>query len=305
MNKLCKLLNFKNEDELFDKIANSFNNKGITQFNYYVNWAKVFKNIKAIEKELSLLNVLIGKQNLKNELADLITEYPKVINAIPVLLAIRFNEKKPKNIDILIDKKKFIYENYDFNVANASKLNSTKTADFFINAGFGELLRDKKILNLLEYAKGVEVGLDSNGRKNRSGTMMEELVGEFVQDTCLQLNLDYMPQATANKIKAAWDIDVKVDKSSRQIDFAINKKGKLYFIECNFYGGGGSKLKSTATEYIQMNRYWNQQGIEFIWVTDGAGWKATLKPLREYFDKADYLLNLEMLKRNMLTKILK
>ena len=114
-----------------------------------------------------------------------------------------------------------------------------------------------------------------------------------------------MAQATSAKIKRDWNIDVKVDKSSRQIDFAINKNGNLYFIECNFYGGGGSKLKSTATEYIEMNRYWNKQGIEFIWVTDGAGWKSTLKPLREYFDKADYLLNLEMLKNNVLKNILK
>jgi type II restriction enzyme len=113
-----------------------------------------------------------------------------------------------------------------------------------------------------------------------------------------------MPQATAKKIENKWGINVKVDKSSRIIDFAINNNGKLYFIEVNFYGGGGSKLKSTATEYIRMNEYWNNQGVEFIWITDGAGWKSTLKPLREYFDKANYLLNLEMLRNGLLKKIL-
>jgi len=304
MNKLCKLLNLENEDELFDKLTTSFKGKGITQFSYFVNWKKVFKNLSTIEKELALLNVLIGKQNLSDELAALIFEYPKVINAIPVLLAIRFNEKKPKSIDILIDKKEFIYENYDFNVSNTSKENSQKMADFFINSGLGELLMDKKILNLVEYAKGVEVGLDSNGRKNRSGKMMESLVEEFVSEVCIKQNLKYLSQANAKKIKQEWGIEIKVDKSSRNVDFAINKNGKLYFIECNFYGGGGSKLKSTATEYIKMNEYWNNQGIEFIWITDGAGWHSTLKPLREYFDKADYLLNLEMLKLNLLKKIL-
>ena len=114
-----------------------------------------------------------------------------------------------------------------------------------------------------------------------------------------------MPQATARKIKQEWGIDVIVDKSSRIIDFAINKNGQLYFIECNFYGGGGSKLKSTATEYVEMNSYWNKQNIEFIWVTDGAGWNSALKPLREYFDKADYLVNLEMLKSDVLKKIIR
>jgi type II restriction enzyme len=168
----------------------------------------------------------------------------------------------------------------------------------------GEILRDKKIKNLVDYAVGVEVGLDSNGRKNRGGTLMETLVEDFVADACNKLDLAYMAQATAKKIKEHWNIDVAVDKSSRIIDFAINKNAKLFFIETNFYGGGGSKLKSTTTEYIEMNRYWNNQGIEFIWVTDGAGWKSTLKPLREYFDKADYLLNLEILKEKILIKIL-
>jgi type II restriction enzyme len=157
---------------------------------------------------------------------------------------------------------------------------------------------------LVDYAPGVEVGLDSNGRKNRGGPLMENLMEEFVRDTTNELNIEYMPQATAKKIKDNWGINVKVDKSSRIIDFAINNNGKLYFIEVNFYGGGGSKLKSTATEYIRMNEYWNNQGIEFIWITDGAGWKSTLKPLREYFDKADYLLNLEMLRDGVLKRIL-
>jgi type II restriction enzyme len=171
-------------------------------------------------------------------------------------------------------------------------------------AGIGEILKDKKVKNLVDYATGVEVGIDSNGRKNRGGTLMESLVEEFVSDACQNLGLKYMAQANSKKIKQQWNLDVLVDKSSRQLDFAINNNGKLFFIECNFYGGGGSKLKSTATEYIEMNRYWNKQGIEFIWITDGAGWKSTLKPLREYFDKADYLLNLEMLRKGTLGLIL-
>jgi len=163
---------------------------------------------------------------------------------------------------------------------------------------------DKKIKNLVDYATGVEVGLDSNGRKNRSGKLMENLVEDFIRKISNDLKIKYIPQATAKKIKAYWNIEIIVDKSSRIIDFAINKNGKLFFIEVNFYGGGGSKLKSTATEYVKMNEYWNNQGVEFIWITDGAGWKSTLNPLREYFDKADYLLNLEMLKNDVLKTII-
>jgi len=156
-----------------------------------------------------------------------------------------------------------------------------------LNSGFGEIIKDRKLKNLVDYATGVEVGLDSNGRKNRGGKLMEKIVEEFVKEAIKDTKFEYMTQATAKKIKEKWDIDVIVDKSSRIIDFAINKNGKLFFIECNFYGGGGSKLKSTITEYIEMNRYLNKQNIEFIWITDGAGWQSTLKPLRKYFDKED------------------
>lgn len=297
MNKLCSLLELQNEDLLFDKITQSFKEK-ITQWDYFVNWTKVFNNIEPIEKELNLLNFLIGKVDIQTEAYNLIKQYPQVVKAFPTLIAIR-----EKSIDILIDTKNFIYKNYSFSNGNLTEQESKELAHFVVNSGIGEILKDKKVKNLVDYATGVEVGLDSNGRKNRGGTLMENLVEEFVSDTCQNLGLQYMSQATAQKIKTQWNIDVLVDKSSRQLDFAINKNGKLFFIECNFYGGGGSKLKSTATEYIEMNRYWNKQGIEFIWITDGAGWKTTLKPLREYFDKADYLLNLEMLKDGILEQI--
>lgn len=298
MNKLCQLLKLQSEDELFKQITTTFKDK-ITQWDYFVNWQKVLGNIEPFEVELNILNSLIGKDNLEEETAKLIEQYPQVIKTFPTLLAIRDN-----SVEVLIDTKNFLYRSFNFKARTLTKEDCQNLAQFIINSGLGEILKDKKIKNLVDYATGVEVGLDSNGRKNRGGTLMESLVEEFVQDNCAELGLQYMRQASAKKIKEQWGIDIVVDKSSRQIDFAINKNGQLYFIECNFYGGGGSKLKSTATEYIEMNRYWNNQNIFFIWVTDGAGWKSTQRPLREYFDKADYLLNLEMLTTGILKTII-
>lgn len=298
MNKLCNLLKLENEDLLFDKIRFSFKEK-ITRWDYFVNWEKVIINVQLFEKELNILNYLVGKNNLENEAFDLFRKYPDSIKAIPTLLAVREG-----SIDVLIDTKNFKYKNLNFFQQSYTDNEIRDIVEFLIKTGFGSLIESKQIKNLVDYATGVEVGLDSNGRKNRGGTLMEGLVEEFVSDTCEKLEIQYMAQANAKKIKAKWNIDIEVDKSSRNLDFAINKNGKLFFIECNFYGGGGSKLKSTATEYIEMNRFWNKQGIEFIWITDGAGWRSTLKPLREYFDKADYLLNLEMLKKGILNKLL-
>lgn len=298
MKKLCQLLNIASDDELFKLITNGFIEK-ITQWDYFVNWGKVFANIAPIEKELNLLNSLIGKENIQDEAFALIKEYPNVVKAFPILIAVR-----EQSIEVLIDTENFLYKKHSFLLRALSDEDGKDLVEFLMESGIGELIKNRKIKNLVDYATGVEVGLDSNGRKNRGGTLMETLTENFVAKTCSKLNLAYMAQANAAKIKAKWNIDIKVDKSSRNIDFAINKNGKLYFIECNFYGGGGSKLKSTATEYKEMYNFWKSQGIEFIWITDGAGWKSTLRPLREYFDRADYILNLELLRRNILEKVI-
>ncbi|MCK4663646.1 MAG: type II restriction endonuclease [Bacteroidales bacterium] len=304
MKKLTVLLNLKSDDELFDYFKNNLKLRGITQWDYFVNWSKVYDNVIPFEKELNLLNVLIGKEDIETELTNLILEYPKVINAIPLLLAIRFKNKKEQKIDILIEPIQYQYDHFDLSLTQPNEEEAKNIATFFTNTGLGELVKDKKVKNLVDYATGVEVGLDSNGRKNRGGHQMENLVESYIQEVCNELNLSYLKEANAKAIKEAWNIDLQIDKSSRRMDYVINNKGKLFFFEVNFYNGGGSKLKSTATEYVKMNEYWNNQNIEFIWITDGAGWLGTLLPLKEYFDKADYLLNLEMLRNDILIKII-
>lgn len=304
MKKLTQILNLENDDKLFSFITENLKLKGITQWTYFVNWEKVQNGITPFETELNLLNVLVGKTNIKETLSNLILEYPKVVNAIPLLLAIRFKKKADQKINILIDPKNYEYAHYDLSISKPNEEQANNIAEFFINSGLGELVSDKKVKNLVDYATGVEVGLDSNGRKNRGGHQMENLVETYIQEVCNELELEYLKEANAKAIKEMWGIEIAVDKSSRRIDYVINKEGKLYFFEVNFYNGGGSKLKSTATEYVKMNEYWNKQNIEFIWITDGAGWLSTLLPLREYFDKAEYLLNLEMLKNGILKEII-
>ncbi|AER66046.1 Type II site-specific deoxyribonuclease [Thermovirga lienii DSM 17291] len=298
MKKICEIAELS-EDEFFSYFIKNLKVK-ITKWDYFVNWEKVIKNVKPIERELNLLNCLIGKEDFIREASELILEYPQVIKAIPKLLAIREN-----SIEILVDVTKFIYKAFDFTINKPNREKATDFARFLLDSGIGKFLKDREIKNLVDYVTGVEVGLDSNARKNRTGSLMESIVEVFVADACAVNNADYISQATASKIKNKWGINIQIDKSSRQIDFAINKNNKLYFIETNFYGGGGSKLKSTAGEYITMNQFWNKQGIEFLWITDGQGWVSTQLPLREYFNQADYLLNLDMLQKGYLNKILK
>src|SRR5690606_20982023 len=164
MNKLSNLLNLKSDDALFEYLTSNFKNK-LTQWNYFVNWEKVLRNIDPIEKELNLLNVLVGKENLEKEAFELIKEYPSVVKAFPTLIAVR-----EKSVDILIDTQNFIYRKFSFSKKTFTDDECSQLVEFLMKSGIGELLKDKKIKNLVDYATGVEVGLDSNGRKNRGGT---------------------------------------------------------------------------------------------------------------------------------------
>lgn len=289
------------QPEHFDKFVSTLNLKGILQYNYFVNWAKVLNNIEPIEKELNLLNTAVGKENIESVLFDIFKSYPNTIKAIPFLLAIR-----EKSVDILIDKVNYVHQNFNFKQNNFLDSDIDSLVDFVMQSGLGELIKSKQIKSLPDYCTGVEVGLDSNGRKNRGGTQMEQLVESFVAIFCHDNNLGYLSQANAKKIKDTWNIDLRVDKSSRIIDFVIYREHdkKLFFIEVNFYNGGGSKLKSTATEYIEMSRFWKNQNVEFIWVTDGKGWVGTQNPLKDYFERQNLLINIDMLQNGYLEKVI-
>jgi len=133
---------------------------------------------------------------------------------------------------------------------------------------------------------------------------MEDIVEFYVKNICQKNKFEYISQATSAKVKEIFGLNLTVDKSSRMIDFAIYNKHHLYLIETNFYSGGGSKLKSTAGEYKDMFDYWKKDGHKFVWITDGIGWETTKRPLEETFNRIDYILNLDMVSKQMLEKII-
>lgn len=171
------------------------------------------------------------------------------------------------------------------------------------NSGIFDLFKNKSIKNLVDYVFGVEVGLDSNGRKNRTGTAMENIIELFIKNICNKYGYKYMVQATPTRIKSDWGYDVTVDKSERRFDFAVNAGNTLFLIETNFYGGGGSKLKATAGEYKTLYDVASRDGHEFIWITDGTGWHTASRPLNETFNHNKYILNLKMIELGVLEEI--
>lgn len=268
----------------------------IKTWDYFVNWNKVFSNSSEIEIVLNKLNYLLGKDNLKEEFIRLYSSNPDIIKAFPVLLAVREKELE-------------IYDKEDktsqfFNFSKKDK-NAEEYYEFFEKSGIINLFKDKKIKNLVDYTIGVEVGLDSNGRKNRGGQLMESIVEAFVSDFCKEKGFKYIAQAKATEIKAKWNMTVKVDKSERSFDFAIfnPKTNNIKLIETNFYNGGGSKLKAVCGEFKSLYTELKEQNIDFIWVTDGLGWHTTKRPLEETYNHNDYVFNLTSLEKGVLKQL--
>lgn len=279
----------------FHKLTSTFKNS-IKTWDYFVNWKKVFNNSSELEISLNKLNYLLGKENLKDEFNRLYRSNPDIVRTIPILVATR-----ESNIEVF---DKITKDSQVFDFADNADL-PEKYFEFIENSGIARLFAKDGVKNLVDYVLGVEVGLDSNGRKNRTGKLMENIVEVFISEFATKYGYEYLKQAKAKTIKKKWDIDVKVDKSSRSFDFALynpkNRKIKLF--ETNFYNGGGSKLKAVCGEFKSLFNELKSQDIDFIWVTDGLGWNTALRPLEETFNHNEYVFNLAMLEADVLKEL--
>lgn len=152
---------------------------------------------------------------------------------------------------------------------------------------------------------GVEAGVDSNGRKNRSGTGIESLISESVSALVAEnQGRKFKAGADNSFLSSQWGHEVNTGSAKRIFDFAVEANGKLILMEVNIYGGGGSKLKSVAGEFIGLNERLSDQGATLVWVTDGLGWLTTKGALRNSFDSMDYILNLNLLRQGALEQII-
>lgn len=279
----------------------------IFTWDYFTDFEKVKRNVKKIEKELNLLNYLIGKENIEEEFLSLVEEYPKVRKILPILIAIR--DDKLSSTPIITNMETLIPENkkYIFN----DEINENIKKElliFFKETGLKDFFANKSVKNLVDYCFGVEVGFDTNARKNRTGILMENIVGKYLETFCTKnKNFSFIEQATQKRIKEFLNYEIEIDKNSRRFDFALLNKteNKLYLIEVNYYSGGGSKLKATAGEYKELNTFLKAQNITFIWITDGLGWETAKNSLEETFDHNDYVINLEILRNDILEEICK
>ena len=267
---------------IFDNWLKTFR-ASIATYSYYVDFNKVYKNVDSIKVELNILNSLIGSKNIKQEFESILVKYPEVVKCIPVLLAVRSTE-----IPISDENGMFVYEfgNMVYDAAVYSK--------FMEKSGLFNLMQNHLISNIVDYVTGVETGLDSNGRKNRGGHLMEDLVEAFIKKAGFVKDETYFKEMYVSDISKKWNIDLSAisnqGKMEKRFDYVVKTDNAIYAIETNFYGSGGSKLNETARSYktiaLEAKTIPN---FEFVWFTDGLGWTSARNNLEETFDVLEHI----------------
>lgn len=270
--------------------------KSIANYDYYVDFRKIHDNVDKIKVELNILNSLIGSKNIEVDFDNIIEKYPETLKCIPILLAVRSNE-----IYAIDGEGEFIYQ---FKKLNYS-VEQYKT--FMRKTGLFDLIKNHLVNNLVDYVTGVETGLDSNGRKNRGGHLMEDLVESYIKKSG---NIEYYKEIYIHEIQNKWGIDLSAisnkGKAEKRFDFVVKTDNMIYAIETNFYGGGGSKLNETARSYKTLAGEADTiDGFTFVWFTDGIGWKSARNNLQETFEVMKHIYSIDDMENGIMRQLFK
>lgn len=251
--------------------------------NYFTDFSKVRKNTAKIEIKLNQLNYLIGKTDLPKAIEEVYNENPAAFEVLGILIAVRDNNKKVLNDD----GKTVFLKTYFTSLQNI--------IEYIEKTGLAYILKNKLITNLVDYVFGIEVGLDTNARKNRGGDNMANLVAQ----TFIKSGITFKREVNSSEFD-----DIKsLGQDLKRFDFAVSTKKKTYLIETNFYNVGGSKLNEVARAYSdiapKINKYPN---YEFVWITDGKGWLSAKNKLEEAYSIIPSIYNLTNIK-NFIQKL--
>ena len=254
----------------------------INGYGYYTDFEKVYENAERLKIEINILNSLIGSKNVEADFEAILKKYPQCLKAIPILLAVRENEIYCQ------DENGAINYRFDRSVQTIAQYKY-----FMRETGLFDMLQNHIISNLYDYVTGVEVGLGSNGRKNRGGHQMEDLVESYLKKSAVE----YYKEMYLTEIERKWHIDLSAisaeGTSTKRWDFVVKTANCIYVIETNFYTGGGSKLNETARSYKMIaEEAKGINGFAFVWITDGGGWVSARRNLEETFNVFNNMYNI-------------
>lgn len=277
--------------------------ESIADYKYYIDFDKVHRNVDSIKIELNILNSLVGSKNIEEDFTSLLKRYPETLKAIPILLAKRESE--------IYCQDQNLTRAFEFSQKNQPSNNKDFFKDycyFMRETGLFDLLENHIINNLVDYVTGVETGLDSNGRKNRGGHLMENLVESYIKQAGFVKDKTYFKEMYLSEMEHRWGVDLSaisnMGKTEKRFDFVVKTDNKIYGIEANFYSSGGSKLNETARSYKNIAVESKEiDGFAFVWFTDGNGWKSARHNLEETFDIMEHIYSIADLESGVADKL--
>ncbi|MGP1439971.1 MAG: DpnII family type II restriction endonuclease [Treponema sp.] len=241
---------------------------------YFTDFEKAISNTNKIAIKLNQLNYLIGKQNLRKAIKELYEENPKVFEVLDILLAVRTK-----------DKKKTLNSNGEFVLLESYFTSLQGVIDYIEQTGLAEIFKNKNVSNLVDYVFGVEVGLDTNARKNPGGDNMVKAIALKFKSVAIP----FLTEVNSTEFEEIRSLG----QDLKRFDFVIQTKKKTYLIETNFYNAGGSKLNEVARAYTDIAQKINQyKKFEFVWITDGQGWLSAKNKLGEAYSLIPSIYNL-------------
>lgn len=263
-------------------------------FNYFVDRKKIYQNIERLKIEINILNSLVGSTNVEKEIKGILVKYPEVLPIFPLIIAVRNQNVKISDFDSLkifsFKKRKLLPNEIDSIIEFCNK---TGIINIF-----------SEIKNLKDYLMGIEIGMDTNARKNRSGATMELMLAEPLEKLSKQYCFKLYSQKQF-KLFEKFGYPYPKSLKERKFDFALISDNNWINIETNIYGETGSKPQEIVDAYINRQKDLNAAGWTLIWITDGNGWKGQENQLRKGFQEIDYILNLNFVKKGLMERLIK
>lgn len=242
---------------------------------FFCDFDKISQNVDDIKLSLCILNSLIGSTDLRKSVETIWNRDKNAFSVMDILIAVRTRDKKK------------ILDSVGNCVPLESMFNSVDSImTFLTETGLGAVLQNQQVKNLVDYVFGIETGLETNARKNRSGHVMENAVANIFN----KAGVSFRQEVYSREWPAITEV---LGDDEKRFDFVVEASSKVYLIEVNFYSGGGSKLNEVARSYSDIAPKINSvEGFEFVWITDGIGWKSAKNKLQEAFGIIPSIYNL-------------
>jgi len=293
-----KVLTSKDPESLVEVFLETLAETNRT-YDFFVDWQKVHQNVDSLKVELAILSSIVGSTQPEDELRSLLRRYPEATRAIPILVAVR--EQRFKVLEDV--GAAFQYSEFDFRALPLNNEDIEKIVKFCSRTGIPNLLGSIKILH--DYVYGVEVGLDSNARKNRSGKAMENLIYPILASLAGERkDVTVVSEKKFSYVEREFGRTVPGGLRDRRFDIVVLAHRWQANIETNFYAGTGSKPQEIVDAYLNRQRELRLANWKFIWITDGFGWSGGANQLRKACLEMDYILNAHFVRQGILKDIL-